>query len=295
MQGGHNGAVNEGKLQLLEFLRGLSYKGRHLLINPNRLLTLQQLQSAVLRADRFLDEVDEEVGGNSDLSITGAATATKFEGMVSILCLQPSVSSRLACAAAPTTHNATSCAVGSVDTDIMQWVCGTAAVQLLSTICMFCKRRQVLCSLPVYARTLPRDARLHWLPQSQPHCLHIHPAVVHPAFSPLQAMWDDVAERLTELGFERGWGATAARIREQFRLLLDILQVSSSRCRALCKPVQAVQAQRDLRGHAAHAGLGHFCKHKQLHQHWPLRLTWVGTPALHASWLTSWLITYLHW
>lgn len=38
-------------------------------------------------------------------------------------------------------------------------------------------------------------------------------------------MWDDVAERLTELGFERGWGATAARIREQFRLLLDILQV----------------------------------------------------------------------
>lgn len=38
-------------------------------------------------------------------------------------------------------------------------------------------------------------------------------------------MWDDVAERMTELGFERGWGATAARIREQFRLLLDILQV----------------------------------------------------------------------
>lgn len=60
-QGAHNGAVNEGKLQLLEFLRGLSYKGRHLLINPNRLLTLQQLQGAVLRGDRFLDEVDEEV------------------------------------------------------------------------------------------------------------------------------------------------------------------------------------------------------------------------------------------
>jgi hypothetical protein len=38
-------------------------------------------------------------------------------------------------------------------------------------------------------------------------------------------MWDDVAERMTELGFERGWGATAARIREQFRLLLDVLQV----------------------------------------------------------------------
>lgn len=41
----------------------------------------------------------------------------------------------------------------------------------------------------------------------------------------VQAMWDDVAERMTELGFERGWGATAARIREQFRLLLDVLQV----------------------------------------------------------------------
>lgn len=125
--------------------------------------------------------------------------------------------------------------------------------------------------------------------------LYIHPAVVHPVFSPLQAMWDDVAERLTELGFERGWGATAARIREQFRLLLDILQVSSSRCRALCMPVQAVVAQRDIRGHTAHAGLGHLRKHKQLHQHWPLRLTWVGTPAVHASWLTSWLTTYLHW
>jgi hypothetical protein len=45
------------------------------------------------------------------------------------------------------------------------------------------------------------------------------------ACSSLQAMWDDVAERMTELGFERGWGATAARIREQFRLLLDVLQV----------------------------------------------------------------------
>lgn len=55
--------MNEGKLQLLEFLRGLSYKGQALLINPNRLLTLQQLQSAVLRGDRFLDEVDEEVRG----------------------------------------------------------------------------------------------------------------------------------------------------------------------------------------------------------------------------------------
>lgn len=103
-QHGHNGAVSDGKLQLLEFLRGLSYKGRPLLLNPNRCLTLQQLQSAVLRADRFLDEVDEE------------------------------------------------------------------------------------------------------------------------------ASWDDVAERMTELGFERGWGATAARIREQFRLLLDILQAPDAEC-----------------------------------------------------------------
>jgi hypothetical protein len=69
VQGGHNGAVNEGKLQLLEFLRGLTYKGRHLLTNPNKLLTLQQLQSAVLRGDRFLDEVDEEVRGLAAVTV----------------------------------------------------------------------------------------------------------------------------------------------------------------------------------------------------------------------------------
>lgn len=45
-----------------------------------------------------------------------------------------------------------------------------------------------------------------------------------------QALWDDVADRMSELGFERGWGATAARIREQFRLLLDILQVCARVC-----------------------------------------------------------------
>lgn len=39
-----------------------------------------------------------------------------------------------------------------------------------------------------------------------------------------------MADRMSELGFERGWGATAARIREQFRLLLDILQVCARMC-----------------------------------------------------------------
>jgi hypothetical protein len=56
-----NGGVNEGKLQLFEFLRGLSHKGRHLLVNPNKLLSLQQLQQALLRGDRYLDEFDDEV------------------------------------------------------------------------------------------------------------------------------------------------------------------------------------------------------------------------------------------
>jgi hypothetical protein len=56
-----NGGVNEGKLQLFEFLRGLSHKGRHLLVNPNKLLSLQQMQQALLRGDRYLDEFDDEV------------------------------------------------------------------------------------------------------------------------------------------------------------------------------------------------------------------------------------------
>jgi hypothetical protein len=57
-----NGGVNEGKLQLFEFLRGLSHKGQHLLVNPHKLLSLQQLQQALLRGDRYLDEFDDEVG-----------------------------------------------------------------------------------------------------------------------------------------------------------------------------------------------------------------------------------------
>jgi hypothetical protein len=56
-----NGGVNEGKLQLFEFLRGLTHKGRHLLVNPNKLLSLQQMQQALLRGDRYLDEFDDEV------------------------------------------------------------------------------------------------------------------------------------------------------------------------------------------------------------------------------------------
>lgn len=60
-----NGGVNEGKLQLFEFLRGLSHKGQHLLVNPHKLLSLQQMQQALLRGDRYLDEFDDEVGSNA--------------------------------------------------------------------------------------------------------------------------------------------------------------------------------------------------------------------------------------
>lgn len=89
---------NEGKLQLFEFLRGMAYKGRAIMLNPNKLLSLQQLQQSLLRADRYLDEFDDE------------------------------------------------------------------------------------------------------------------------------APWDEVAPRLLELGFERGWGKNVELTREQFKLLLDILQ-----------------------------------------------------------------------
>jgi sucrose synthase len=59
-QGGPNG-MSEGKLQLFEFLRTMCYKGRALMVNPNKLLSIQQLQQALLRGDRFLDEFDDEV------------------------------------------------------------------------------------------------------------------------------------------------------------------------------------------------------------------------------------------
>jgi hypothetical protein len=42
---------------------------------------------------------------------------------------------------------------------------------------------------------------------------------------PPQAPWEDFADRLTELGFEKGWGRDGCLVREQFRQLLDILQV----------------------------------------------------------------------
>jgi hypothetical protein len=51
------------------------------------------------------------------------------------------------------------------------------------------------------------------------------PPPPHPPHPGPQASWEDLSDRMTELGFERGWGATAARIREQFRVLLEILQV----------------------------------------------------------------------
>jgi hypothetical protein len=41
----------------------------------------------------------------------------------------------------------------------------------------------------------------------------------------LQAPWEDFADRMAELGFEKGWGRDVSLVREQFRQLLDILQV----------------------------------------------------------------------
>lgn len=55
-----------------------------------------------------------------------------------------------------------------------------------------------------------------------PLALHNHLVLLHVC---VQAPWDDVSERLCELGFERGWGRNAVLVREQFRQLLDILQV----------------------------------------------------------------------
>lgn len=40
-----------------------------------------------------------------------------------------------------------------------------------------------------------------------------------------QITWDEVSPRLLELGFETGWGKDVQTIREQFKLLLDIMQV----------------------------------------------------------------------
>jgi hypothetical protein len=61
VQSGHNGGANEGKVQLFEFLRGMCHKGRPLMLNPDRLLSLSQLQAALLRGDRYLEDIDDEV------------------------------------------------------------------------------------------------------------------------------------------------------------------------------------------------------------------------------------------
>jgi sucrose synthase len=44
---------------------------------------------------------------------------------------------------------------------------------------------------------------------------------------PKDAAWSDVGHTLQELGFEPGWGDTAARIRDTMHLLLDILEAPS--------------------------------------------------------------------
>jgi sucrose synthase len=41
---------------------------------------------------------------------------------------------------------------------------------------------------------------------------------------PKTAEWDDVSDRMQELGFEMGWGRTAARMRDTLHLLSDILE-----------------------------------------------------------------------
>lgn len=53
--------MSEGKLQLFEFLRTMDYKGRALMLNPNKVISIQQLQQALLRGDRYLDDFDDEV------------------------------------------------------------------------------------------------------------------------------------------------------------------------------------------------------------------------------------------
>ena len=60
---GTNGAVNEGKIELFEFLRDMRHQSTKLMINATKLVTLQQLLTSLLRADRYLDELDDEVRG----------------------------------------------------------------------------------------------------------------------------------------------------------------------------------------------------------------------------------------
>ncbi len=53
--------VSEGKVQLFEFLRMLKHQGQSLMLNREKVTTVQQLAQALLRADRYLDECDDEV------------------------------------------------------------------------------------------------------------------------------------------------------------------------------------------------------------------------------------------
>ncbi|KIY96079.1 sucrose synthase [Monoraphidium neglectum] len=59
--GGGNMPPSEGKTQLFEFLRTLKHKGQSLMLNPGKLVTLGQLRDALLRADKALDALDDEV------------------------------------------------------------------------------------------------------------------------------------------------------------------------------------------------------------------------------------------
>lgn len=59
--GGPMDGVSEGKLQLFEFLRMLKHQGQSLMLNREKVTTVQQLAQALLRADRYLDECDDEM------------------------------------------------------------------------------------------------------------------------------------------------------------------------------------------------------------------------------------------
>ena len=59
--GAGGGLATDGAVQLFEFLRGLCHQGRPLMLNPRLLTSLPALQAALLRADRYLDEYDDEV------------------------------------------------------------------------------------------------------------------------------------------------------------------------------------------------------------------------------------------
>jgi hypothetical protein len=52
-------------VELFEFLRGMRHQHTKLMISDKHMFTLGQMQQALLRADRYLDDLDDEVGGGA--------------------------------------------------------------------------------------------------------------------------------------------------------------------------------------------------------------------------------------